>query len=113
MNEKGGIRKLPIPLQCLNCKGSLNLDLNESDNKRVKDERFDQREADDHRHEDLTAGGRVARDALEGRAGRFALAERSTEGGETDRETGADRGIRIATGGVTFGGHRGRNPESA
>ena len=44
------------------CAGLQLPDEDERDDQRVDDEGLDQREADDHRDEDLVLGGRVARD---------------------------------------------------
>src|SRR5438093_1570905 len=62
----------------------------ERDDEAVDDERLDEREADDHRHEDLAVRLRVARDAVEAGGGGAALAERAAEGGDADRQRGAD-----------------------
>src|SRR3569623_1719566 len=58
----------------------------EGDEQTVDDQRLDERQTDDLRDEDLARGLRVARDALEGRAGRAALAERAAQSGQTDGE---------------------------
>src|SRR5207248_8420348 len=66
-------------------------DEQQRDDERVDDERLDQREAKNHRAVDLLGSSRVARDALERRAGRAALADAAAERGETDAEACAER----------------------
>src|SRR5688572_23228588 len=59
------------------------------DDERVDDQRLDQRQAQDERGEHLVSRLRVARDSLERRGRRAALAERAAERRERDREAGA------------------------
>src|SRR6185295_1988471 len=56
----------------------------------VDDQRLDERQTDDHRDEDLARGLRVARDALEGRAGGATLTDGAPQSREADRERGGD-----------------------
>src|SRR5438876_1714759 len=62
----------------------------ERDQQAVDDQRLDERQADDHRDEDLARGLRVARDALEGRAGGAALTDGAAQSREAYRERGGD-----------------------
>src|SRR4029079_3210018 len=62
----------------------------EDEDQRVDDQRLDEREAENHRDEDLVRGARVASDAVErGRRGAD-LTETTAEGGEAEADAGGD-----------------------
>src|SRR5690606_6541959 len=74
------------------CRSSATLgsDLEEGENEDVNHERLDEREAENHRHEELVARAGVARDALERSSRGATLSHRAAE----RREAKADEGRR-------------------